>query len=389
MASLLIFPVSPVSEREPQFRRLRMGILASQKRILSLRDIVSREYAAVCWSQIPFALPEPSTISLVKIGLNGQPNCATVWQHLAFLAESARFIDDATVGSFIEDLRRTYEFLQTNLQQSKATFNQPATAMWLNIEATVASSIPLEVLRTSWTSLEKLLLDSPCDAPPLMTVQPFLGRFLSLLKDLGCKSLYYPPITPPSSGAAKSTFGLLRELWQENILTDVEFEAEGSTISAHKLILASRSMYCRTQFHGPWASRSESKGSTEVIPIKEMTYTTLKILIDFCYYEEHDWAADMRVKENDDFSVIEDKLASLGATLEAADRWLMEDLHTDVQRHLIPGIRCFIRPDNVEDFSKIAEDTNAHDLRNYCEEYRLRNAETVLFATEADKSSNT
>lgn len=120
-----------------------------------------------------------------------------------------------------------------------------------------------------------------------------------------------------------------------------------------------------------------------------MKYTTLKILIDFCYHEEHDWAADMRVEENDDFSVIEDKLASLVAVLEAADRWLMEDLHTDVQRHLIAGIRFFIRPDNVEDFSKIAEDTNAHDLRNYCEEYRLRNAEAVLFSTEADKSSNT
>lgn len=177
MDSLLIFPVSPVSKREPQFRRLRMGLLASQRRMLGLRDIVSREYAAVCWSQVPFALPEPSTFSLSKIGLNGQPNCGTVWQHLTFLAEAARFIDDVTMESFIEDLRRTYEFLQTNLQESKATFNQPATAMWLNIEATVASSITVEVLRTSWTSLEKLLLDSPCDAPPLMTVQPFLAAF--------------------------------------------------------------------------------------------------------------------------------------------------------------------------------------------------------------------
>ncbi len=388
IASLAVFPVSPVPEHEPQFRRLRMELLASQRQMLKLRDIVIREYAAVCWSQTPFALHEASTFSLGRIGSNGQPDCATVWQHLTFLAESARFIADATVESFIEDLRRTYEFLQTNLQQSKKAFNQPATALWLNIETTVASSIPLEALRSSWTSLEELLLDSPCDAPPLMTVQPFLGRFSSLLKDLGCKSLYYPPITPPSSTAAKNGFGLLRELWQEDILTDVKFEAEGSIISAHKLILASRSTYCKTQFHGPWASRSESKESIEVIRIEEMTYKTLRILVDFCYYEDRDWAADMRVKANDDFSVIEEKLDSLVAVLEAADRWLMADLHTDVERHLITGIRFFIRPDNVEGFSKIADATNARELWSYCEEYRLQNAEAVLFATDADKSSN-
>ena len=381
IARLAVFPVSPASGNEPRFRRLRMENLASQKDPLSLQSIVQREHAAVCWSQTPFALHEPATFSLQQIGSKGQPSCAAVWEHLEFLAELAQSVDEADLKKFVEDLQATYEFLRVNLQESKTAFSKPGATVWLNAEATTSEAITLDVLRTSWTSLENLLLDSPCDAPPLMTVQPFLGRFSSLLKDLGCTSLHYPSITMPSSDGPKTTFALVRELWEEDVLTDVTFEAEGSTVSAHKIILASRSLYCRRQFHGSWVLQSDSTNACKSIKLEDMTYATLKILIGFCYDEGHDWAVGMRVSEDDDLSVIADKLDWLIDVLVAADRWVMPGLHADAQRQVVQGIRYFVRPDNVEYVSKVAAEANAVELRNYCEEYRRWNAEAILLAS--------
>ena len=115
-----------------------------------------------------------------------------------FLAETAQSITEAEIKSFVSDLRKTYEFLHLNLHESKDTFSDTNAAIWWNAEVTNSNLIGLDVLHSSWTSLENLILDSPCDAPPLMIVNAFLGRFTSLLKEIGCKSLYYPSIALPS-----------------------------------------------------------------------------------------------------------------------------------------------------------------------------------------------
>lgn len=298
---------------------------------------------------------------------------------LTFLAELAQLIKESDVQSFLEDLRCTYEFLQLHLHESKNSYREQRASIWFNAEAVAPSSISLSALRTSWTTLENLLIDSPCDAPPLMTVQPFLGRFSPLLRELGCKSLYYPPISLPAIDAPKTTLGLLRELWIAAVLTDVTFEAEGSTISAHKIILASRSLYCKKMFHGPWALASDNH-TPNIISLEDMAYATVKILVEFCYNEDHDWAASMRVEEDNGLQVIADKLDSLLDVLVAADRWVMPDLHADVQRQVVAGIRFFIRPDNVKHVSKVAAEANASELRMYCEEYIVQNPAAVLLA---------
>ena len=387
IAGLSVFPVSPVSEREPQFRRLRMELLASQRQNLDLRNIVSREYAAVCWSQTPFALHEASTFSLAQVGSRGQPSCAMVWQHLTFLAEFAQSMDEANIEGFIEDLRQTYEFLQVNLEANQARFVDAKVPIWFNAEAIIPSTISLNILRSSWSSLENLLLDSACDAPPLMTVQPFLGRFSSLLKHLGCKSVYYPPITAPSSNAPKAPFALLRGLWQRDILTDVRFEAQGSIISAHKLILASRSLYCEKQFHGPWALTYENNDSSKPIKMEGMTSATLEVLINYCYNEEYDWAAPLCPLPSDSLDEIADKLDALLDVLRAADRWVMPDLHSDAQFRLSDGAKYFIRPDNVEYVSKALNEARATELTAFCEEFLVWNADTVLLANPECVSS--
>ncbi|KAK3176644.1 hypothetical protein OEA41_007967 [Lepraria neglecta] len=380
IAKSAVFPVTLASGNEPEYRRGRIEALTSQKNTLSLENIVRRKFAAVCWSQTPFALHEPSIASIQKSELKSQPNCAMVWEHLMFLAECAQSVEEAEIESFVSDLQRTYEFLHLNQQESKDTFSHPDAAIWLNVEATNSNLIPHHVLQSSWTSLENLILDSPCDASPLMMVHPFLGRFSSLLKEVGCKSMYYPSIALPSLNRSETAFAAVRQLRENGILTDVRLEAEGNVISAHKVILASRSLYCKKQFHGPWAFISDSNVKSKVIKLDDMTYATLKTLVEYCYNEHFDWAAGMRVKEEEDLSVTADKLDALLEVLVAADRWLMPDLHLDAHRQVIAGIRFFVRPENVKQVEKVADEANAEELRKYCQEYSIRNAEAVLLA---------
>ena len=384
IANLDVFPVSLVWENEPEYRRARTEVLASQKNTLSLKNIVRREFAALCWSQTAFALHEPSSSSIEKAGSKSQPSCAMVWKHLMFLAETAQSIAEADIESFVSDLQRTYEFLYLNLHESKDTFSDTNAAIWWNAEVMNSNLIGLDALHSSWTSLENLILDSPCDAPPLIMVNPFLRRFTGLLKGIGCKSLHYPSIALPSTDRSETALGAIRQLREKEILNDVRFEAEGSVISAHKVILASRSLYCEKQFHGPWAFRSESNTNSETVKLEDMTYATLKILIDYCYDDLLDWAAGMHVQEEEDLSVIAEKLDALLDVLVAADRWLMPDLHLDAHRQVIRGVRFFVRPDNVKQVEKIADEANAEELRKYCEEYSIENAEAVFLANAED-----
>lgn len=384
IAKLDVFPVTLVPGNEPEYRRARTEALALQKNTLSLENIVRREFAALCWSQTAFALHEPSSLSIQNSRSKSQPSCAMVWEHLMFLAEIAQSIAEAEVESFMSDLQRTYEFLHLNQHESKDTFSDTNAAIWWNAKITSSNLIGLDVLHSSWTSLENLILDSPCDAPPLMMVNPFLRRFSSLLKEIGCKSLYYPSIALPSWNRSETAFAAIRQLRKREILNDVRFEAEGCVIFAHKVILASRSLYCEKQFHGPWAFESESNTKSKTVKLEDMTYATFKVLIEYCYDDHLDWAAGMHVQEEEDLSVIAEKLDALLDVLVAADRWLMPDLHLDAHRQVIRGIRFFVRPDNVKQVERVADEANGEELRKYCEEYSIRNAEAVLLANVED-----
>ena len=67
-------------------------------------NIVRRQFAAVCRSQMLFALHEPSSNSIQKSELKSQPKCAMVREHLMFLAECAQSVEEAEIESFVSDL---------------------------------------------------------------------------------------------------------------------------------------------------------------------------------------------------------------------------------------------------------------------------------------------
>lgn len=379
IAGLRIFAVRQDLRIEPEHRRQQMEFLLSQQNTLSLRQIVRYEFAGVCWSQVPFPLQEPTTLSFRNCGHGGKPTCGAVWQHLAFLAELASSVEESNIDGFVDDLQKTYEYLNLNLQDSKNNFTMKTAAIWWNAEEFDPNNVSAASVRLSWTSLDNLLLDTPCDALPLLAVQPFLGRFSALLKGLGCRSICYPEIKASSEDRSDSGLTLIRGLWQERALTDVVFGAEGKEIPAHKVVLATRSMYCRRQFEGFWASTSHGYNK-EPIQVQDMSYNTLQILIDFCYEANEDWAAAWRLKEGDELPTIADNLDGLLDVLVAADRWLMPDLFADAESQVLAGIKFFVRPDNVTAVRNIADEANATKLRNYCDEYAIYNVEAVLLA---------
>jgi sacsin len=381
IATLNIFPVRQVLTDEPEYRRQRMEYMASETPNLCLQSIVRYEFAAVCWSQTPFPHQNPTTDSSRKCGANGQPKCSMVWEHLVFLAELAQSVEQTNVEHFVNDLQETYQYLNLNLQDSKNTFSKANTAIWLNVESLDPHTLSIVDIRSSWATLENLLLDTSCDALPLLAVQPFLGRFSTLLKEIGCRSIIYPRNARSSCNVSTTTFTLVKQLWCEDILTDVRFAAEGQEIAAHKIILASRSGYCKTQFSGPWAGVSQITATQKVIQLEEMTYATLQLLVKFCYEVNLDWAAEYRVAQDDDLSTIADKLDMLLDVLTAADRWVMPDLHAEAQSQVMFGARFFIRVDNVANVKDIADEANAIELREYCDEFTLCNVEAVMLAS--------
>ena len=70
----------------------------------------------------------------------------------------------------------------------------------------------------------------------------------------------------------------MASLREEGLLCDIELEAEGKTISAHKVLLSTVSPYFRALFNGNFREAGEKR-----VTLKEINFESLKIIID-CFY---------------------------------------------------------------------------------------------------------
>lgn len=82
-----VFPIAPVSAKEPGYRQAQMTLKSSNKGYISLEAIIPRYHQSVCWSRIPFVKFEPTTVSLKRVKENPKPSCRVVWDHLDYLAK--------------------------------------------------------------------------------------------------------------------------------------------------------------------------------------------------------------------------------------------------------------------------------------------------------------
>ena len=274
-----------------------MESLACSSKALSLGEIKSTNHISVCWSQVPFTSSEPSSWVFDRVIRSGYPSCATVWQHLEFLAHIAETIDDCKVGLFLLDLINSYKYLQARLQESKEAFRFPKLAVWLNVNST--QYISSDELQHLWQRLDHLILLSACDAPPLMAVRSSLTPFAKLLDTIGCKSMMYPTFRSAARDDPEAMAPRMNRLRLSGFLTDVIFSAKGISLSAHRVVLAAKSEYCMSQFNGSW-------NTGDVIELGDMTPHTLENLIDYAYQDSFDWAA-LQANADDNTDAIANK----------------------------------------------------------------------------------
>ena len=374
LATIGVFPLLSDFEGQPRFRGERMESLAGSSKALSLGEINSTNHMRVCWSQVPFTSLEPSSWVLDRVSGSGYPKCAIVWQHLEYLAYIAARIEDSEVELFLLDLLGSYEYLQTRLQESKESFCFPKSAVWLNVEN--LRDMSSYELRHSWQRLDHLILLSACDAPPLMAVRSSLTPFAKLLNTIGCKSMMYPTFRSAARDDSEAMTSRMNHLRLKGFLTDVTFSVEGISLSAHRVVLAAKSEYCMSQFNGSW-------NTGDVVELEDMTPHTLENLIDYAYQDSFDWTA-LQADTDDDTDAIADKLDRLLDMLVGADRWLMQDMKTDVEQQILQGNRVLIRADNVRDIRHVADEASAKTLEEYCEEFEKNNAKAVRLANLTD-----
>lgn len=85
--------------------------------------------------------------------------------------------------------------------------------------------------------------------------------------------IYSIPVPPSDIG---QQFGRLLESGEG---TDVNFEVNGETYSAHKLVLAARSPVFRAQLYGPMKDQN-----TQCVKIEDIEAPVFKVLGDFYLY---------------------------------------------------------------------------------------------------------
>ncbi|OXA48048.1 RCC1 and BTB domain-containing protein 2 [Folsomia candida] len=145
-----------------------------------------------------------------------------------------------------------------------------------------------------------------------------LGQhFADLCQKSHCTIGMSSPIRPVEKG----TLGLeISNLWRTKDDTDVSFFLDGKTITAHKLILKSRSDYFAKMFSNEW--KETMAGS--VIEIKDTKHATFEAFLFYLYHDRVNFS--------------EDEYESIFELMKLADSYGATNVARDCEKILIRGI---------------------------------------------------
>jgi sacsin len=360
---------------EPEYRRDAMAAV-SVEAALPLSEVVLHEHAAVCWSQAPFVVHEPTREVLGQITGHGHPDMDTVWRHLQYMKIFSEDLKGDQIQDFLTELNLIYQYLQEHLVDSTAGFALGNSAVWLNLHTSDYSKVQLEDIKSSWEGIEDLVLSSWYDAGLPEAVRPGLRRFETLLRGLGCRSFSYPPMTRPTLHIDRSVSRSLQQLRKEEKLLDITFSTEGKLIKAHKLVLAAMSEKCAQQFNRRWKQEDCIKYDENTDPDDYLSYHTLSTMINYAYDEEIDWKA-MEVLDNDDEDTRATKLDLLLDLHMGADCWLIPTLKSQVEDKILVAREAFVNWSNVVEIRARAEMVRAMEFERWCAEIIWENQDLV------------
>ncbi|KAH7330503.1 hypothetical protein BKA65DRAFT_404568 [Rhexocercosporidium sp. MPI-PUGE-AT-0058] len=387
IAQMQVFQSRTNFNGESEYCRGSMTEVAKGKPAQSLWEIISQEYIPVCWSQVPFAIHEPAPEAFSKMVGTGKPRVVVVWRHLQTLKALSQRLKSHQAQDFLEDLKKTYQYLQDRLDESLATFDLADNVVWLNMEEWNHHSILIEDLRVSWQSIDQLVLSSSVDSGPIKAVRPGLMVYEKLLRGLGCKSIAYPTITLPPPPEGYSVVAALRQLRKDGKMLDITYTSEGRTVKAHRVVLASVSDHCKSQFCGGWSVPPTITFDKTAEPDAFLSYRTLKNMIDFAYEEPIDWK-EMEVVDSDDDIKKALKLDMLLNLCKGADYWLIPSLVSQAEARLLAAGRRFIDLDNVVDVRDRAELSGATHFHKLCEEFIEQNRDAVERAHSEERKES-
>ncbi|KAK1620342.1 hypothetical protein QYE76_025859 [Lolium multiflorum] len=158
----------------------------------------------------------------------------------------------------------------------------------------------------------------------------------------------------------------LAKMWTEQDLTDVSFNVDGETFSAHRLVLAARSPVFRAELYGQMA---ESKMAS--ITIQDMRASTFASMLHYMYHDSLPSPAD------DDEVFASHDIQHL---LVAADRYGLEVLKQACEERL-----CFhIAVDTICSTLELAEEHTCPKLKSRCLDF-LVHGEILYMVAATDE----
>ena len=377
-----VFASQSSVDAEPEYRRVPMGVIAADRPLLALSEVISYSYVAICWSQIPFTVHAPTAEVLSFIQGNGKPSVGMVWRHLGHLADMAQHLTQSQTSGFLHDLHCTYAYLQDHVDETRAYFNLQRKALWLNISSSEGEQAILTDVRSSWNEIGDLVLSSSCDAGRIKAVRPSLMRYEKLLRALGCKSITYPTVTRPVLHHGHSISASLRTLRAENKLLDITYCTEGKEIQAHRVVLAAVSEKCARQWSGNFPVEDKITYDEDGDPDSFLSYHTLSTMINYAYECAIDWS-EMEASDDDDAEAREDKLHMLLDLHKGAQYWLIPALMSQVEDKILVAGKMFINIENVVVIQQRAEYVGAKAVEKMCSQFIHENKDAVERANSA------
>jgi len=299
-----------------------------------------------------------------------------VWKHLDHMKGIAIRITHSQLQAFLADLKSIYQYLQDHLNESIQSFKFSKSAIWLNLDSWDHRTMTLNGLKSSWYTIEELVLSSSCDAGPIKAVRQSLIQYEKLLRALGCNSITYPTVTRGEVHSSCSVAKSLRQFRKDSQLLDITYVTEDREIKAHRLVLATMSPMCASHFSGRWAVEDVIRYDKATDPDNFLSYHTLSTMIQFAYEDDIDWKA-MEVTEGDSALEKAKKVSMLLDLHQGADCWLVPALASQAEDRILAAGRQVIDLENVVRIRDRADEVGAKLVKDLCIRFIQANKEAV------------
>ena len=241
----------------------------SLPKIVSPSETVDPKFARIVWTQRAICLEEPSSELRLVNSLDSvwEPTAREVVrvtffaphspltypfqiEHLCILA--TQIAPDLRYNSeLIEDLKATYSWLADHENQAEEwLLDHNQDKLFFNVDNPVSE--------WRWNSASELLFDEK-DSLNSRRVREFLKNYGGLLRAAGVQKVSHVSVPDdlldedPHEKQLKEIRDRFKELREGGHLTDVTFVAEdGAEFAAHRVFLAARSEYFKTEFTHGW-----------------------------------------------------------------------------------------------------------------------------------------